>query len=235
MKKEIKLLPLIFSLFIWVSCSNSGGDDDTPTTPPNRNPTAVSQLIYPSADLLCINNTITFEWSAATDADGDPISYKLVIGLDRNLTNIVDQRTVSTTNATVTVDRGVAFYWRVTAMDNQGGESDPSSTFAFYTEGDGVSNHAPFTAALISPDNEGAVNAGTVNLAWTGGDTDTGDTLIYDVFFGEASDPPSIQMALADENFDVSVTSGLTYYWRVDTIDDSGIKTIGQIWSFNVN
>ena len=73
MKREIILFSTIFTLFTLVSC---GGGDDGPGSinPPtvNTDPTAVSQLIYPSTDLLCIDNTITFQWSAASDADGDP-------------------------------------------------------------------------------------------------------------------------------------------------------------------
>jgi len=239
MIKEIRILIAIFAISILGACSSGGGDDSPaptpPPDPPNTNPTAVSQLVYPTSDLLCIDNTITFEWSASTDADGDPITYRLKIATDRNLTNIVDERTVSSTSATVTLDRGVAHYWQVTARDNQGGESAPSTTLAFYTEGDGISNHAPFTAALNAPADQGSVDAGTVTLDWTGGDTDTGDTLTYELFFGEAMDPPSFQTDITDENFDVTVTSGLTYYWRVDTTDDSGLKTIGQIWSFSIN
>lgn len=238
MKKEIILYSALLAMFTIVSCSSGGSDDgpgDPPPPAPNNNPTAVSQLIFPSTDLLCIDNTITFEWSASTDPDSDPVSYKIVIATDRDLTAIVSQTTVSSTSTTINLEKGVAYYWNVTAIDDQGGEAEPSATFAFYTEGDGVSNHAPFTAAIGAPDDGGFVDAGNVNLSWTGGDSDTGDTLTYDLFFGEAMDPPSMQTELTDENFDVTVTSGLTYYWRVDSIDDSGIKTIGQVWSFTVN
>jgi len=237
MKKHIILYSAIFSLLTIVSCSSGGSDDGPGPTPPpvNTNPTAVSQLIFPTSDLLCTDNSITFQWSASTDADGDAITYKLVVATDRELTSIVTQTTVSSTSTTVNLQKGVAYYWNVTAMDNQGGEADPSSTFAFYTEGEGVSNHAPFSAALDAPGNGEFLDAGMVNLSWIGGDSDTGDTLTYDLFFGETDDPASIEIGLNDENFVVSVTTGLTYYWRVDTIDSSGVKTIGQVWSFSVN
>ena len=235
MKNKINYIALFSISLIIASCSSSGGDDSPPPPPPNSAPTAVSTLSFPSSDLLCIDNTVAFQWSAATDADGDPITYKLVVALDRLLTQIAEQRTVSSTSVTISLDEGVAYYWRVTAVDNQGAESDPSSTFAFYTEGDGVSNYAPFTAALNAPTNEGSVAAGTINLSWTGGDTNTADTLTYELFFGEATDPPSFQADLTADNFDVTVATGLTYYWRVDTTDNHGVKTIGQIWTFNVN
>ena len=236
MKRDIiSILTTLAVLFI-TACSSS--DDSPPAAQPeptNSAPTRVSQLIYPSSDLLCIDNNITFEWSASTDADGDPITYVVVVATDRDLTNIVEQRTVSTTSVTISLDEGVAYYWSVTARDNQGEEADPSVTFAFYTAGTGVSNHAPFTAALDAPQNGGTVSPGTVNLSWTGGDADAGDTLTFDVYFGETEDPAVLQSGISEDNVDVSATAGTTYYWRIDTTDDSGIKTIGQVWTFEVN
>ena len=102
-------------------------------------------------------------------------------------------------------------------------------------EGDGVSNYAPFTAALNAPDNEGTVTAGTINLSWTGGDTNPADSLTYDLFFGETTDPALLEADLTPENFDVTATAGTTYYWKIDTSDDHGVKTLGQIWTFTVN
>ncbi len=237
MKTEIKSLLAVAIILIFTGCS--GGDDDGPSgpgpQPENTAPTRVSQLIFPSSNLLCIDNVITFEWSASTDAEGDPITYRLVIATDRDLTNIVEQRNVSSTNVTVSLDEGVAYYWSVTARDNQGAEADPSPTFAFYTEGDGVSNHAPFTAALNSPQNGETLSPVSVNLSWTGGDPDPGDVLSYDIYFGEIQDPPLLQANWTLDNIDVSTNTGTTYYWRVDTKDNSGIKTIGQLWTFNVN
>ncbi|NNK86964.1 MAG: hypothetical protein HKO90_01655 [Flavobacteriaceae bacterium] len=237
MKRDINSFLVITALLLFAACS--GGDDEpaqiAPPPPSNTAPTQVSQLIFPSSDLLCIDNTITFDWSASTDADGDPISYRIVIATDRDLTNIVEQRTVSSTSITITLDEGVAYYWAVTARDNQGAEANPSATFAFYTESPGVSNHAPFTAALNAPQNGETVSAGSVNLSWIGGDADAGDVLSYDVYFGETEDPPLIQSDVAVENFDVTTSAGTTYYWRVDTTDDSGVKTIGQVWTFETN
>jgi len=239
MKKLIIVFVSIFGMFFINSCSSDdGGDDGSGPTPPpaeNNDPSAVSQLIYPSSDLLCIESTITFQWGAASDIDGDPISYVLVVAEDRNFTTIVEQRTVSVTSLSISLQPGTAYYWKVTAIDNQGGTSAPSSTFAFYTEGLGISNHAPFTAALNTPEDGAIINQGTVNLSWTGGDSDTGDTIVFDLYFGDDINPPAIETGLSVENFDVSAVSGTTYYWKVDSIDDSGVKTLGQIWTFTVN
>ena len=236
MIKEIKKIVSLVVILILASCSSSDGDGDpNGGNPVNSAPTQVSQIIFPTANLLCTDNTITFEWNASTDVDNDPVRYRVVIALDRDLNNVVEERTVSTNSVTLTLLQATAYYWNVTALDNMGAEAEPSQTFAFFTSGPGVINYAPFTAELVAPADAGAVSAGTVNLSWIGADTDAGDTLTYDLYFGDVMDPPLSQSGLTAENEDVTTTAGNTYYWRVDTIDDSNVKTIGQIWSFTAN
>lgn len=235
MIKMIKLLPVILFVLI-TSCSSSddGGGAVAPT--PNTAPTSVGSLTYPSSDLLCIDSTINFQWSAATDTDGDAISYRLTIATERNQNqaSIVEQVTTAATNRTVVLQNGTAYYWNVVAFDSED-EAEASQTFAFYTEGDGVSNHAPFAASLNAPALEAVLNAGVLTLDWTGSDVDTVDTLTYDLYFGETITPALTQGGITASTFDVTTVAATTYYWRVDTIDNNGVKSIGQEWSFTVN
>jgi len=228
MKTQIRLLTTIF-LTVLVSC---GGSDDGPS---NTAPSQVTQVVFPTADLLCTDNNVNFQWNAATDADGDSITYRVVIATDRSLVDVVENRTASTNNITITLQQGVAYYWNVTAIDDSGAESMPSTTLAFFTSGPGITNYAPFTAELNTPVNESTVTPGTVTLSWTGADTDVDDTLTYDLFFGTTDTPPETESDLTIDNLDVTVTSGVTYFWRVDSTDDSGFKTLGQLWSFTAN
>ncbi|GAA3601092.1 hypothetical protein Q4Q39_12570 [Flavivirga amylovorans] len=227
MKKIIKA-STIFTIMCFVFAC--GGSDDSVNLAPST-----AQLIFPSVDLLCIDNAIAFNWNAATDPEGNAISYKLTIARDRALSDVVEQRTVTTTNVTITLEKAVAYYWRVIAVDNETNEGEPTATQAFYTAGDGVSNYAPFTAALVSPGFDSNINPGTVSLNWTGADTNTEDTLTYELYFGEESNPPLVADNLSTETSTVNIVSGKTYYWKVNTLDGSGAKTIGQIWKFNVN
>lgn len=232
-KKNSLLAVLAIVVFACSGSDDSSGDGAPPT--PNEGPSS-SQLVYPSANLLCIDNTITFEWTAATDPESNPVSYDLIIARNSNLTTeIVEQVTVSGTMRTITLEREVAYYWRVTPKDNQGALGTPSPTYAFYTQGTGVSNYAPFAAVLNAPAIGVAVNAGTTTLDWTGSDVDTGDTLTYDLYFGDASDPTLSQSDISDSTFDVTTVGATTYYWRVDTKDNNGVKTIGQEWTFSTN
>ena len=232
MEKTKQLLATVFLMAILIYSCSSGGDDGPP---PNSAPGEVSGVVFPTSNLLCTDNTITFQWNASTDPDGDAVSYRIIIATDRELINQVENRIVSTNSVTLTLEEGVAYYWSVTAIDDEGLESNASATLAFFTSGPGITNYAPFTTELVSPEDEGTVASGTVTLSWIGADTDIGDTLTYDLYFGEDMDPPLIQSALTTQNSDVTTTVGTTYYWRVDTIDDSNVKTIGQLWSFTTN
>ncbi|NAS31797.1 hypothetical protein GTQ40_12505 [Flavobacteriaceae bacterium R38] len=227
-KTYIGLLLISTILF---SCG--GGGDDAP--PPNEPPTAVENLIFPSANLLCIDNNITFDWSDATDPEGGNVRYRILIARDRDLTQVEEERTVTESEVTITLERGVAFYWNIVSLDNASAESAPTPTQAFFTMGDGVVNNVPFTAALVAPANDANVAPGTVNLSWDGADTDVGDVLTYDLYFGTDANPPLLEEGLTVENFDVMATTGTTYFWRVDTIDDSGARSIGQVWQFTAN
>lgn len=239
-KKLYNIIAVLFFSALITSCGGSDGDGggggvqpEPPT--PNTAPNAVSQLIYPTSDLLCIDSTVNFEWATATDPDGDTVSYELRVALDNNMSNLVEQVTTTATTRTLTLQAGTAYYWTVTAKDAEDSAS-PSQVFAFYTEGQGVSNYAPFIADLVSPEEDDAVIAGTTALIWSGADVDVSDTLTYDVYFG-TSNPPTTVLAtdLTSETFDVSTQAATTYYWKVDTKDDSGTKTIGAVWTFTTN
>ncbi|MEE3999989.1 hypothetical protein V1T75_06525 [Tenacibaculum sp. FZY0031] len=233
MKRVLKTLGL-FSTALLFSCgggSSSGGGGEVV----NEAPTKVT-LTYPTQNLLCIDNSIPFDWSDATDPNNDNISYKIEIATNRELTNIVKTQTAVASNITIALDKGVAHYWRVTAVDNKGKEGDPSEVFAFYTKGEGETNTAPFTAELVKPEDEGTISGTTITLQWKGADSNTGDTLTYDVYFGEDADPTTIKEEnLSTTSLEVDVVSGKTYYWKINTKDNSGAKSIGQVWSFTVN
>ena len=234
MKRVLKTLGL-FSTALLFSCgggsSNGGGGEIA-----NEAPTKVI-LTYPTQNLLCIDNSIPFDWNDATDPNNDNISYKIEIATNRELTNIIKTQTAVVSNITIALDKGLAHYWRVTAVDNKGKEGNPSEVFAFYTKGEGETNTAPFTAELVKPEDEGIISGTTaVTLEWKGADSNTGDTLTYDVYFGEDADPTTIKEEnLSTTSIEVDVESGKTYYWKVNTKDNSAAKSIGQIWSFTIN
>lgn len=201
----------------------------------NKVPTAVS-LIYPTENLLCIDNTINFNWSEAIDPEGDDLEYNLIIATDRAMTNIVQNTTITSLESLVSLEKLTAYYWRVDAIDVDNDQGTSSEIYAFYTKGDAVLNYAPFSPELVSPENDSQQSATTsISLNWNAADANISDTLTYELYFGEDATLTLIDDSLSDKSHTVSVESGKSYSWKVNVKDQNGAKSIGQTWSFTVN
>ena len=231
MKKLIYIL--VLSTLLW-SCGGSGGGD-TPTPPPTpvNNAPTVPTLVYPANNLLCIDNVLDFDWNASTDPDGDSVTYQVQVAKDAGFSQLVHTVTESSTLRSLSLEKGIAYYWRVRATDSKSLSSSYSSTNQFYTEGEGVSNHLPFSPLLVAPTLNLVVTTNTVTLQWTADDVDTTDTLTFDVYF-ETGDTPTAQVATnqTDTTLSVDLVSGQTYSWKVVVKDGQGGQTIGQVWNF---
>ena len=234
MKKYLYIA--VISTVIW-SCGGSGGGD-TPTPPPPvvNNAPSVPSLVYPTNNLLCIDNVLDFNWNAATDPDGDTITYQVQVAKDAGFSQIVHTVTVSTTTKNLALDKGIAYYWRVKATDSKNLSSNYSSTNQFYTEGEGISNYVPFSPVLVVPALNSVQSTATVTLEWTADDVDTSDTLTFDVFF-ETGDTPTQQVATNQTatTLTVDLVASQTYSWKVVVKDGQGGQTTGQIWSFKTD
>ena len=226
MRKAILIFSFYTICFLSVSCSKEASQNLPPT---------LVQLQFPTQDLLCIDNTIPFNWSDATDPENDDLEYNIIVAKDRQLTNVVENRTLTASQITFILEKSTAFYWQVNAIDIDNNQATSSPVYAFYTKGNGVVNYAPFMANLKSPENNTNITSESLDLIWEGSDTNTTDTLTYELFFSEDEDPVLIENSLSLESYNVSVLSGKTYYWKVNTIDNSGAKSIGQVFSFSVD
>lgn len=226
---------LVVSTVLW-SCGGGGGD--TPPPPPVNNAPTAPTLVYPTNNLLCIDNVLEFDWNASTDPDGDAITYQVQVAKDAGFTQLAHTVTESSTNRNLSLEKGVAYYWRVKATDSKNASSAYSLVNQFYTEGEGESNHLPFSPVLVLPTLNSVVSGAptTTTLEWTAADVDTADTLTYDVYF-DTSNPPVI---IASENqsaanLEVNLEASTTYYWKVVVKDGQGGETIGQIWNFTTD
>jgi hypothetical protein len=154
MKKVVFIC--IINIGIW-SCG--GSEDSGTTTPPKTtNPTTgtpntaptTPSLKFPTNGLLCISNTIDFQWEAATDSEKDAITYQIQIATDEQFTKNLKTLEGSNISQTISVDKGITYYWRVKAVDSKNLSGSFSTTFSFYTEGVAQANRIPFLPE-ISP------------------------------------------------------------------------------------
>ena len=234
MKKLIYTLAL--STLVW-SCGGGGGDTPPTPTPTVNNAPTVPTLVYPTNNLLCIDNPVTCQWNASTDSDSDAITYQIEVA--QNSTFTVDKQTFNGASLTQSVPllEDVAYYWRVKATDSNNASSSYSSVYKFYTYGEGVTNHLPFSPELVSPVLNEIVQTATATLQWTASDVDTSDTLTYDVYFGTNSTLASVTSAnQSSTNFVTpTLTASTNYFWKVVVKDGQGGQTIGQTWSFTTD
>lgn len=233
-----KFLVLLVISTVLISCGGGGGGDDpTPNPPPvatNKAPSVPTQSA-PTNNLLCIDNTVTFQWNASTDPEGDSISYELQIATDNQFSQNLQTLTISSTSTSVSLEKGIAYYWRVKAKDSKNASSSYSSTYSFYTEGDGESNHLPFLPSIVSPALNSTVSDASITLEWTASDVDN-DQLTFDVYFDTVNPPPTkVAENQSETTLNQALESSKNYYWKVVVKDDKGGQTIGQVWNFKTD
>jgi len=231
MKKFIYTVAL--NVLLW-SCGGGGGSDTPPPAPENHVPTTPT-LVYPTNNLLCIENPVECKWNTSTDSDaGDVITYQIEVAENSAFTQ--GKQTFNGTSLTQLVPllEDVAFYWRVKATDSENASSSYSSVYKFYTYGEGIENHLPFSPELIAPELNSLVVGTSAILQWTANDVDTADVLTYDVYLGtDDGNLPLVSADLSATSFITpTLTASETYYWRVEVKDGAGGQTIGQTWSF---
>lgn len=222
---------LVFIGIINWSCGSSGGSGDTPAPEENKAPEAVGALVYPTDNLLCIDNTLNFQWSASTDPNGDNVNYILEIA-DNNQFTSAEVFNVNGLTKTLTLEKAKSFYWRVQAQDSKNLKSPYSMVYKFYTEGVGEVNHIPFSPELVFPNNSANLSETSITLKWNGSDVD-GDILSYDVFL-DTNPTPSTKIGnnLNEKSLQVHLSANATYFWKVIMKDNNGGESIGSTWSF---
>ena len=234
----IKVNVLFWILAFSVSCggsSDGGGDDPDPEPIPVAVPSSAT-LVFPEDDSECnegdiISDTqsrVRFQWNASQNTD----SYQV------NLTNLNTNSTALTNSTTneveITLLRGVPYEWFVVSRANGTTETASSPVWRFYNAGPGITNYAPFPAEAVSPGRGATINtSGAVTLEWTGSDIDN-DIVSYNLYFGTTDPPALLESGIADTAFEVSVASGQTYFWQVETVDSAGNQTLSERFNFRV-
>ena len=118
----------------------------------------------------------------------------------------------------------------LTVTDNDGSTNTTQKTVVVYTP---PPNQPPNVPTNPLPPNEATDVSITTNLNWTGGDPDTNDTVLYDVYFGTTNPPPKVIENQSETSYDLPTLSYHTqYYWKIIAWDNHGEWTSGPIWTF---
>jgi hypothetical protein len=209
-----------YTIICTVSDGKGGtAEESVDVTTGNQPPTISLLTAEPQTILPGGTSTIT---CTASDPDGDPLTYSWS----------ATGGTISGSGSQVTwsAPQTIGFYIiTCTVSDGKGGTDQ---------ENVGVSvaqNNPPFPPKDPSPQ-DGATNQPiNVDLSWTGGDPDPGDTVTYDVYF-EANDSTPDELVSPDQSattYDPGTLGYNThYYWRIVAKDNHNATTHGPVWDF---
>ncbi|MBC8051983.1 MAG: hypothetical protein H7Y13_02865 [Sphingobacteriaceae bacterium] len=230
----MRQLSIIFLLFALVACK---GKKSAPAVVPTP---GSAVLVSPAANATCnqgavvstTESTVLLTWSASANTE----TYDITI---KNLaTGVSTLKTSTATQLSVNLNQNTPYSWYVTSKSSQTSATKKSETWKFYNAGTAVSFYAPFPADLILPTNGQIVTATASKtvLDWNGSDTDN-DIAGYDVLMGTTNANMSVIKSNLTESIanDVTVASGLTYYWQVKTKDSKGNTSTSDTFTFKVN
>ena len=153
--------------------------------------------------------TITMFW-AAPGTGGTPTNYGFELDTDAGFTPaiLVDSSLTGLSRQVAGLANNTTYHWRVRAKSYSGGWGAYATTRTFTT-----SAAVPNTPTLLSPINGAANQSTTPVLTWTrpaGADS-------FRVQIDSTTDftTPRKDTTTASSSYTASLTSGLTFYWRV--------------------
>lgn len=187
-------------------------------------------LVSPAANEKLSSATTTLQWNAATDADGELVTYDVYMDQSSNPTALLSTGSSDLTYTTTTLQNNGQYYWKVVARDPHGGASS-SEVFSFSGQ-----NEAPLPPVLTSPIADEVIGTVSVTLQWQASvDNDnTPEDMAYEVQVG--TDPGALQTVATVLQGTTYITSALTenvaYYWSVIADDGDGGTANSPIQSF---
>ena len=224
---------LLLGLLFIISC----GKSDTPQPEIIIEDPVSANLIFPENNTECNEGTIVsptqskvlFQWNEAEHTD----SYEVI--LENLESNSISNFETTNNEQEITIERGIAYKWYVVSKSTESDVTMNSEVWKFYNAGEGIINHSPFPAEVVSPTigSEIEVVSGEVNLEWQGSDID-GDIVSYKVVLGTSNPPENIIGTTAATEMKANVVSGNTYYWFVETEDNSNNRSTSDIFTFKV-
>ena len=93
-------------------------------------------------------------------------------------------------------------------------------------------NHSPNIPSNPTP-TDGATGCSlTQDISWNGGDSDVGDSVVYDVYFGVSITPSLVSENQTGTTYDPGTLNNNTvYYWKIVAKDNHGASATGEVWS----
>ena len=194
-------------------------------------------LISPNNQDNCSSSTILdesksqvdFNWTEGLNAD----QYEIIVENQSN--NLQIKKTSLKNNISLILERGINYSWWIISRSNKSSITAKSLTWQFYLEGPSILEHIPFSAVLLTPENQEEINLNDQNryiLKWRGNDLDD-DIDYYSLYLGNSIDEVNIiENNIKNQQVELELLKQKTYYWKILTIDLKGNNSSSQIYSF---
>lgn len=200
-----------------------------------KKPPTKPVLTSPTDKATNIGLNILLKWEASTDADGDPIKYKVYLG-----TSAGALATFGEVSETQISSRGFAYsttyFWRVDAIAD--GDTVMSDVFSFTTAARPVPPTPPTKPILLAPANAAKNVSRTPILKWRRSTDANSDPIKYFIWIGPSeanlqkqarvlTDTVLDTKAFGEEGLDENFTT----YWRIYA-HAGGDSVASDIFSF---
>ncbi|MCD6545994.1 MAG: fibronectin type III domain-containing protein, partial [Thermotogae bacterium] len=228
-KKRFFILLLAVSIvviFIATSCDLLKKENPVKVNSAPNEPS--SPIPTDGATNVSINTLLSW---VCTDPDSDPLVYNLYFGTDEQNLTLKAANLTSNSYQLSNLEYSTTYYWKIVAKDTDG-KTTTGPVWSFTTEPH--PNRAPvFT--ILSPSNNSVNLPLNVFLQWSADDED-GDTVVYDVYFGDNPNPPLVKQNVSIETFQPNKEYDLDYntyyYWKVIAKDPKGAQTSSGVRVF---
>lgn len=200
---------------------------------PGNHPPAAPVLQSPANNSQGLPVSDLFQWLAATDADGDALTYELLIDtLPQPVA--IPATALATLNYTFNhLISNKTYYWKVRAHDIHG-EIAESAVFTFTTQANS-NNMAPAAPQLLLPAHQSTgVPVTSTVLQWAPATDANGDAISYTVYFGKQQAAPQlVAQGITATTWPLNnLEAGIAYYWKVVASDGQGGITTSVTNSF---
>ena len=199
-------------------------------------PSATINLTFPEHLSTCTEGTSISETESEV-----PFSWEALENISTYKVHVTDLRTneenvwESTENTLIiSLMKGTPYSWYVTSVANP--DKVRSENSIFYNAGPGLESFVPYPATAVSPVTGASISvtSTTVNLTWNASDEDD-DIIGFDLYFGETDNPAIFEEDIEESRyFEIPVSAGQTYYWKVVTKDSAGHESTSPVFAFTV-
>lgn len=205
----------------------------------NHKPSLPVQL-SPVGGSEVVTATPLLQYAAATDQDGDEISYRVAIQQGTTVVFEVQTDAVSVSAPAGLLVENAVYSWTVEAFDTEGAGSGASPAAVFVVN---AVNEPPAAPVLVAP-LKGEALAGDGVLAWqASADPDPNDTLLgYQIevaadaaFISPVLSARTSETEIVLEDFATyaDLVDGGHYFWRAAAIDSDDLMSVpGAVGSF---